>query len=563
VPSLDPELTPFFRDVVRTLLSPEPKAAIGSAAELEQVFREGERSEFWRMRAEGHGGRHSRAALASARDTVFCGRDAEMAELRAAWSAARAGEARVIVVTGDAGIGKSRLLEEFTHTVEESGEESHLLAGSSAPSGETGGFSGFVAAYRAHFGNENAARALAELLQGAEIAAETLAALIAGDGKGSDASEPDQLQAALVETALALARRQPTLLILEDLHFAAQQELNAFLALARAAPGSRFLLVGSTRPGLPESWQAEIERLSHAIFIGLSGLTEEGSRHLLAELLHSETLAEEVGDELTRRSDGNPFVMLEILRALEGRGQLIRRPDGHWVKHDRHAQVRDMALPETLVNLIRGRAAQLSPRERDVIEAASCLGFRFDPLLVAASLGITPVALFQSLAALEHSHRLVRSGEPAYVFEHHQVQEAIYSGLPGALRQNYHFAIAEVLEGRALDDAGSAAIQGAAAVDLCWHFLRCGAPDRARPYLDSALRHLRVTYDSRVLVALIGEALKHEDAFADGQRVDLLLRQAEQLGTAAVGKSGHAMKLPSSSPSRRENPDHGPASERS
>ncbi len=546
-PSMDAAaltLTPFFQEIIRTLLARKPEARFRSAAELEEVLAEAERSEFWSDRSSRLTAARPRRLVTSPQ-TAFCGRRSEMGKLTQAWDAVCNGEARVVLLTGEAGIGKSRLLGELVDAVAANADEVHLLAGSSAPTSETRSLSGFAAAYRAHLGGQDPARALAALLPEAPPAAQALAALISGSDDGhAEASASEPLQVALVETALALARQRPTLLMLEDLHFAAEEERNAFLVLARTAPGHRLLLVASARSDLPAEWQSELERLPHTARIDLGGLSDDDSRIFLTDLLGSEILADELRGELVHRSDGNPFVMLELLRVLEGNGQLVRGADGRW-KQNPHASIRDFPLPETLANLIRARAAQLGPAEREVLETASCCGFGFDPMLIAEARRITPLVLFRSLAALEHPHRLLRSGEPSYSFEHHYVQEAIYSGLPPALRQTYHLAIAESLEkrleGAREPDAAQepATIRGAQAVDLALHFLRGGALDRVLPLLEAAVGHLEATLNSTALLALVSEVLQHEDALPERERIDLLLRQAQHLAILGHHREQH------------------------
>ena len=157
-----------------------------------------------------------------------------------------------------------------------------------------------------------------------------------------------------------LAAERPTVVVIDDLHFAPDEGRALFLALALAAPGHRMFVVGTARPGLPEAWTASVTRNDHAyasIFRGLS----QGSHLLLADVFRSERLAEELALQIATKSDGNPFFVIEIVRELRAGEFVTQGADGTWVRtHD----IGEIQILSSVMDLIRARIAELEEEDR-------------------------------------------------------------------------------------------------------------------------------------------------------------------------------------------------------
>jgi len=239
-----------------------------------------------------------------------------------------------------------------------------------------------------------------------------------------------------------LARERPTIVLVEGLDFAPAGGLALFAAIAMAVPGHRVLLVGTARPGLPEGWRAELDRQPHAGRIRLARLGPKDLARLLAEALRSESLADELGWQIARKSDGNPYFVLEILRGLREQGLLEQQPDGSFATT---RKVREIPCPPSVLELVEARIAELDDEDRNLLEVASCLGFSFDPVIVACALGRSTIPVLQRFASIEKRHRLVRAAGRAMEFDQNQVHEALYGGLLELLREQYHAAVAEAI----------------------------------------------------------------------------------------------------------------------
>jgi tetratricopeptide (TPR) repeat protein len=186
--------------------------------------------------------------------------------------------------------------------------------------------------------------------------------------------------------------------------------------------------------------------------------------------------------------------------------------------------IEGIRIPSSVRDLIQARMADLAQEDRDLLEAAACCGFEFDPTLVAEALGVDLMGALRRFGQIERRHRLIRSAGRRCVFDHHQVQETLYGGLIAQLREQYHLAIGDALEKRTGGGAG-----GAEAVALCEHFLKSAAPARARPFLDKALAQLQRDYGADAPANVARLALAAPGLYAGRERADLLLRFADCL----------------------------------
>ncbi len=249
--------------------------------------------------------------------------------------------------------------------------------------------------------------------------------------------------------------------------------------------------------------------------------------HLLEDAFHSSRLAEELGVKVALKSDGNPFFVFEIIRGLRDEAAIALRPDGTWITT---RTILDLKVPASLVEIVRARIAELEDEERYLLEVASCCGFEFDGLLVADAIGWERIPMFRRLGHLETTHRLVRSKGRGFVFDHHQVQEALYEALPPVLREEYHAALGAALERRvSAEDGGARGVDGPLAVELCEHFLAGGRAEHALRYLEPALDHLKRSYESEGAAELSARFLDVKGLIEGRPRIDLLLRRAMAL----------------------------------
>jgi tetratricopeptide (TPR) repeat protein len=521
---LNPQLSPFFEEVVHTLLAKDRVKRFDSAAELLSIMEAGERSTWWNRRAVAIRAETKRPLrrIRIPRETEVYGRENELAKLRALYEKAKAGDGQVVLIEGEAGIGKTRLVDELVGRLQQDSEDLSFLFGSYPPGGAATAAGAWSTAYREHFGAEGLEETLADYLTVTPILIPAFAALLRGEPppEGKEALTKDSIQTVFVHATRALAAERPTVVLIEDLHFAPEEGRAMLAALALSVPGHEILLVGTTRPGLPRKWTANLERLEHAAHLDLDRLGPKDLANLLIDAFHSERLADELGFQIVLKSDGNPFFVFEIIRGLREGQFITRKPDGTWVSTQ---VIRDIEIPSSVQDLIQARISDLDEEEQELLDVAACCGFEFDGGLVAEAAGVRKIPALRLLGHLEKSHRVVRATGRTFVFDHHQVQEALYSGISEQLREEYHAAIGEVLLSRHPEP------DGPTAVELCEHFLDGARGEKAVGHLDAALDHLEAGYLNDQAVALADRALSVEGLLTGSPRAEVLLKKGTRL----------------------------------
>ncbi|MHC5012669.1 MAG: ATP-binding protein, partial [Planctomycetota bacterium] len=504
----------------------EPGERFSSASDLLDVLEAGESSAWWRERAKAlriHTRRPLRR-IRIPRETALYGREEDLAKLASLYEKAKAGSGQVLLVEGEAGIGKTRLVDEFVASLRQEGEDFNFLFGAYPPGGAATAAGAFSTAYREHFGEEALEATLGDYLAATPVLIPAFAALLKGEPppEGKEALTKDSLQTVFVHATRGLAAERPTVVSIDDLHFAPEEGRALFASLALAAPGHRILLVGTLRPGVPQDWIADVERLEHASRTVLRRLGAKDLARLLEDAFRSERLAAELGHKIARKSDGNPFFAFEIIRGLRESQLISRQPNGTWATTK---VIHDIEVPSSVLDLVNARVGDLSDEERDLLDVGACCGFHFDPLVVAAATGESELRTLKRLSLIERRHRLVRSSGRVFAFDHHQVQEAIYGGLAEPLRERLHAAIGEALEAReGAADGDPKDLDGALCVDLCRHFLEGAQGERALRYLDEALDHLSEGYLNDQAIALAERTLKVPGLLESRERVMVLLR---------------------------------------
>jgi tetratricopeptide (TPR) repeat protein/energy-coupling factor transporter ATP-binding protein EcfA2 len=524
-----PQLSLFFEEVVLTLLAKEPAARFASADVVAAALGDGEEGEWWRDRATQVRVETPRAArrVVVPRETALFGRDAEIAILRSSYERAAGGDGQVLLVEGEAGIGKSRLVDEFVGLLRQEGRDVEFLFGSYPPGGAATACGAFSSAYREHFGDDLAA--IASALPETPLLVPAFAAFLRGDAppRGSEPLTRESLHTVFARATQSIAAARPAVILIDDLHFAPEEGRGLFAALALAAARHKILLIGTARPGLDEKWVANLVRLGNASRRTLHRLAAADIVRLLSEAFGSAPLAEDLAGRIAEKSDGNPYFVFEILRGLREGLFLKQRADGSWVTSK---VIEEIRIPPTIAELIQARISDLSDDDRNLLEVAACAGFEFDAALVGAVAGLAPIPLLQRLGTIEKRTRLVRSAGRRFVFDHHHVQEALVAGVSEPLREQYHAALADALESRSSAAAADPkSIAGALAVELADHLLRGGQGARAARFVDAAVTHLENGYLNAEAVKLLDRALGAEGACDDPTRFKCLLRKAERL----------------------------------
>jgi adenylate cyclase len=475
------------------------------------------------------------------------GREAELALLSTALREAVNGHGSVVLLTGEPGLGKTRLVQDCRKRFMAEAGSTHgatrgATRGGSLPLWVEGRCASYASAtpyglYQQVLASwlgvapdqPDAVRpALERALQTTVGSTELFPPLARMMGLASGAAlgrmSPEDLQratfAALREVIARLVARGPTVLVLEDLHWADPTSLRLTGELAGLAAGRRLLVLITSRPGadvdLPAS--AGLRRIE------LTPLPADAERELARSLV-GENASREVLDTVLANVDGNPLFLEERLSSLIETGSLVRAAGAAGDAHDAGGwRVREAALPgpevpQVLERLVRSRVDRLSPPAREAIRVASVLGVEFPLSLLAAVLGGANRDAVGELVAKDLLHEISGAPEPTFRFRHALIQEATYEGLLRAERRQLHGRAAWALEAllrSPLEDGASVPSQRSAPPHsndavLGRHFAAAGETERALWYLEHAGDHATGAFANDEAISSYRAALEIAD----------------------------------------------------
>jgi DNA-binding CsgD family transcriptional regulator/tetratricopeptide (TPR) repeat protein len=378
----------------------------------------------------GTGWHDTREVIGRVTSSRFVGRGPELAELRDALSGAATGRPSVLVVAGESGVGKTRLVAEAEAAAADDGVR--VLHGGCVMLGESElPYGPLLDALRplAREGDP----ALAELPRGARAELGRLLPDLAPGAEADGGGESAQLRLfeALLTLLERMGERAPVLLTLEDLHWADRSTRTFVAYLARALRTERVLVVGTYRPDElhrrhpVRALLSELERGSHTRRIGLEPLGRPELQELAADILGAPP-PPDVADRLAARSEGNPLYLEELLAAgLDGRA----------------------AAPPTLGDALRVRMDRLGAEARDLLRTAA-VGGRADEGLLGEVSGLGGRGLHDALREAVEGHVLVAEGDGTLAFRHALLREVAYDDLLPGERAGLHLAFARALERR-------------------------------------------------------------------------------------------------------------------
>ena len=473
---------------------------------------------------------------------AFVGREEELRRIAAVYEhAVRAAPgARLVVILGSPGLGKSRLIGEFARRV---GTEATLLtAQCDAAGGAT--FAPLARALRALLGVDEATgadtlhEAIESALPGDDSERARIAAGIGALLAGTPAS-PEETFFVVRRLLAALAARRPVVLAIDDLQWAEPLLLDLVEHLVQWGTGVPLLVLAAARPELRDG-RSSLASAGGLVadVVTLAGLDAAAATRLAASVIGADALPAAVAGRVLATSEGNPLFLGELVRMLVEDGALRREGD-RWTAG---AAVADLEMPPTIHALLAARIERLRPEERAVLERAAVAGRQFSRSAVAQLLPRDAHAdLDARLEALRRSELIEPDtawflGEPALRFHHALIRDAAYRRLLKGTRAELHGRFADWVESR----AGEAALHDET---IGWHLeqahqhLRELGPldergralgERAARYLAAAGRRALARDDVAVAASLLGRAFDRLDA-ADPARADLALDWCEAL----------------------------------
>ena len=422
---------------------------------------------------------------------ALVGRGEQLRALETAWRAACDGRPQVVTVAGEPGIGKTRLVAELCREAHAQG--STVLLGRSYEETLVP-YQPFVEALRHYV----AACPADELRLQVGARREALAPLVpelggAGERSASRGDDPEGERYLMFDAVASLLREasrvRPTILVLDDLHWADAPSVLLLLHVARATQDVPLLLVGTYRE--TEVGQehplagalAELRRARALESIALSGL-DRGSVGALVRARAGGDLGDELVDVVAERTEGNPFFVEEIVRHLEGGTEL--------------------AVPQSVKDLVLRRLRRLEEPARRALAAAAVFGREFELEALASATETEADELLDVMEEAVAARVLVESAEAPgrYAFAHALIRETIYEQLSRARRARLHRRVGEALEAvhaHRLDEHAGV---------LAHHFTQAGDAERSFEYSGRAAAAAASVFALEAAIEHCGDALE-------------------------------------------------------
>ena len=388
--------------------------------------------------------------------TAFVGRESETALLAERWSQAAEGEGHVVLLGGEAGIGKSRILKELRDGV---ADEPHIrIRYQCSPYHANSAYYPLIeqlerAAGIARDDDTDAKldKLEAILTQSTDDVA-AVVPLIAAMMSLPTARYPpldlspqmqkDSLIATLADQVAGLARDQPVLMIFEDAHWSDPTTLEAFGAIINRVQDAAVLLVITYRPEFTPPWASH----GHVTVHALNRLGRRQGAAMVAKVTGGKPLPDAVLDQIVAKTDGVPLFVEELTKTVLEAGFLKDCGD----RYELDGPLPDLAIPATLQDSLMARLDRLSS-VKEVAQIGACIGREFSHELLAAVSPLGDNELRDALQQLVGGGLIFVRGIPpraSYSFKHALVQDAAYQSLLKSRCQQFHKSIAQTLENR-------------------------------------------------------------------------------------------------------------------
>jgi DNA-binding CsgD family transcriptional regulator/Tfp pilus assembly protein PilF len=437
---------------------------------------------------------------------VLIGREREVATLQSLLDQARQGRGQVLLLSGEAGIGKSRLLAEGKRQASEQGFL--VLQGTCFPSDRSSPYAPLLDLLSSSHTEE----LLSLSTPNPDPLARELARLFPGllDHASSEPSsptiEPEQekrrLFVALTRFFTGLASHQPILLIVEDLHWSDETSLEFLHHLARRSARHALLIVLTYRNDEMHSelrhWLAQLdhERLAQEVF--LTPLSRSEVEAMLQAIFdRKQTVPTETLDALYELTEGNPFFLEEILKSLILTSTIVSA-NQMWERQP----LNELLIPRSVQDAVQLRLEQVSSAARQVVMLAAVAGRRFDFALLQQITQQEEQELLMLMKEVIAAQLVVEESEERFAFRHALTREAIYRQLLLRERKVLHRTLAETMEqlyAFTLDTH---------LTELADHFYEAGVWEKALSYARRAGERALALYAPRAAVEQVTRALK-------------------------------------------------------
>ncbi len=401
-------------------------------------------------------------------------REQELRQILLDTESAACGTGRVVLVAGEPGAGKTRLAQEVTLHLHGSG---FLITSGRCYEPERSipyyPFLDVLSTLYA-FASPDVRRHAAQRWPYLGI---LLPDQIEVPGTAGGQEDEQRVFRAVTSFLQVLGTVQPIAILIDDLHWADSASIKLLQHLARHTTDLPIFTLGTYRDVEVgrhhplETALRELNRERLTTRVDVRRFTEDGTAALVSETMHQDGISAEFVHLVHQRTEGNPYFVEQVMRALIERGDVFQQ-DGHWERRE----IDEIEIPESVRSIVGDRLARLEPSHQEALLQASVLGqtFNFDDLMgMGDFLEADLEDALQGAAAIG----LVRTtGGEVFAFDHALTQQSLYEELSPRKRRRFHRAAGEALE--ALPESARQGRVG----ELAWHFLHADDTDRALLY---------------------------------------------------------------------------------
>jgi predicted ATPase/class 3 adenylate cyclase len=426
------------------------------------------------------GARHRLEAASPQRLAPYVGRENAIAELVEAWLRARDSPGHAVLLQGEPGVGKSRLLSVFRERI--GGDSCDIIECYCSPYYDSTAFYPVVAPLRARMDlvdDESPPERLARLrtgldAHGCEI--ETALPLVAQlFGISPDAgyqplglhplTQKQKTVGALLSLLTARASERETLLVVEDLHWVDPTTLELLGALVARLPANRLLLLMTSRPGFAPPWPGG----DSLTVLHVNQLSAADTETLIRRVVGDKPLPPQVMSLLVEKTDGNPLYVEEMTRMFLDSGTLRETA----TSYELAGPLPDLMVPASLHDLLMARLDRMPPEAKKVVQLGAAIGREWSFELLCQILPGDEQLLGRGLEQLLRDG-FVFTTSTGFAIKHALIQDAAYESLLKRTRGLYHERIAQALE--------RGATGGAHPERIAQHWTKAGQPAKAVPY---------------------------------------------------------------------------------
>ena len=445
-------------------------------------------------------------------EPVLVGREDELEELQHYLDLAIQGQGKIVFVSGEAGSGKTKLVTDFLNSAKQKTTVTTLKGWCLSDAGIP--YFPFIEAFSNYFSSINKEKSVLNPENNLENEESEVNIWLKGPIRRglsgivefSPETWKDLTFASVRRALIAISAKSPTVLFIDDLHWADSASLALLHYISRTLSSQRLLVLATFRKedlkeddnGHPHPLVEALRLMSRdSLFqeVKLSGLNGTGVK-LLAEHMVGGRVQSSLAEKLENDSAGNPLFVVESLRMLAEKQCLVINKD-LWC-----LSTNEIGVPTKIKDIILNRVNRLKPLEKKVLDVASVVGSKFVPELLASVLGMDSLHVIETLDGISQTSSLVSCEGSYYRFDHVKSRDAVYEEISTALKKAYHSKIAERLEANSTSNQKS---------DLAHHFARAGDKSKAVKYSlaagaealsfvlgTEAIKHFKYVVDSTV-----------------------------------------------------------------